>query len=94
MKSSTKTLCQSALTAALLLTSPLAFAELVWEQKEVHLKATPMDKEVVARYPFKNEGTEPVKFKSFKSTCGCVSITTSTMVVPHGSRACTRSSMA
>lgn len=86
MKGFTKTLSHSAFTAALFLSASLANAELVWERKEVHLKALPTDKEVVASYPFKNEGTEPVKFKSFKSACGCVSITASTMVVPPGEK--------
>jgi Protein of unknown function (DUF1573) len=74
----------STFVAALLVSVPLASAQLVWENKEVHIKAAPMEKEVVARYPFKNEGKEVVKFKDFRSACGCVSITTSTMVVPPG----------
>jgi len=61
-----------------------ALGGLSWETKEIHLKASPLDKEVVARYAFKNDGAEPVRFKSFDSTCGCVSITVSTMVVPPG----------
>ena len=77
-------LYQLTIAGLLLLSSPWAGAQLVWERKEVHLKATPNDKEVIAQYPFRNEGTEPVKFKSFKSACGCVSITASTMVVPPG----------
>lgn len=59
-------------------------ADLVWEKKEIRLKAEPLDKEVVARYAFKNESAEAVRFKSFDSSCGCVSITVSTMVVPPG----------
>lgn len=77
-------ICGPAFATALLLASSVARAELVWAHKEVHLKATPLDQEVTARYPFKNTGTETVKFKLFKSACGCVSITTSTMVVPPG----------
>jgi Protein of unknown function (DUF1573) len=57
---------------------------LVWEQREVSLKAQPEDKEVTAQYRFKNEGRETIKFKSFKSACDCVSITASTMEVPPG----------
>ncbi|HEV7868260.1 MAG TPA: DUF1573 domain-containing protein [Chthoniobacteraceae bacterium] len=72
------------MAGALLLIGSPSRAELSWDHKEVHIKATPLETEVVARYPFKNEGTEPVKFKSFKSACGCVSITVSTMVVPPG----------
>lgn len=59
---------------------------LVWDAKEIHLKAAPLEKEVVATYPFRNEGNETIKFKSFSSTCGCVSITVSTMVVPPGAK--------
>jgi hypothetical protein len=72
--------------SALFLGSFAAHGELLWERKEVRLKATPLEREVVAVYPFKNEGAETIKFKSFKSTCGCVSITTSTMVVPPGAK--------
>ncbi|MDB6173958.1 MAG: hypothetical protein JWL59_3269 [Chthoniobacteraceae bacterium] len=84
MNFSIRSLYKPAFAAALLVTSFTARAELVWEKKEVQLKATPFDKEVVAHYPFKNEGTEPVKFKAFKGACSCVSITVSTMVVPPG----------
>jgi hypothetical protein len=72
--------------AALLLTGLSARAELTWEHKEVHLKASPDEQEVVARYPFRNDGTETVKFKTFRSACGCVAITTSTMAVPPGAK--------
>lgn len=86
MRRIAKALCCLALACAVLAVTPASRAELAWESKEIHLKATPVDKEVVARYVFKNEGTEPVKFKSFDSTCGCVSITVSTMVVPPGAK--------
>ena len=59
-------------------------AELTWETKEVHLKAGLADTEVTATFPFKNTGAEPVKFKSFKSACGCVKIAASTMEVAPG----------
>ena len=61
-----------------------AGAELAWDTKEIRLKATASAKEVVARYRFRNDGSESVRFRSFNSTCGCVSITVSTMVVPPG----------
>lgn len=62
----------------------MARGELVWEQRDVCVKATPEDKEVTAQYRFKNEGKELIRFKSFKSACGCISITASTMEVPPG----------
>jgi hypothetical protein len=83
MNSLTRTIYQLAI-AAMLLSVSAARAELVWEQKEVRLKAAPEDKEVVAQYRFKNEGTDTVKFKGFKSACGCISITSSLMDVPPG----------
>ncbi|HET6408154.1 MAG TPA: DUF1573 domain-containing protein [Chthoniobacteraceae bacterium] len=67
-----------------LFTAIAARGEIVWEQREVRLKAAPEDKEVVATYRFKNDGSEQVKFKSFKSACGCISITSSMMEVPPG----------
>jgi hypothetical protein len=78
-----KGLCYLIVTTASLVAGP---ADLAWDAKEIHLKATPSDKEVVARYGFRNEGKEAVKFKSFASTCGCVAITVSTMVVPPGAK--------
>jgi hypothetical protein len=75
-----------AILGLLLLTTITASAELVWERKDIHIKATPLEKELVAVYPFRNDGNETVKFKSFKSTCDCVSITASTMVVPPGAK--------
>ena len=86
MKKSIKPLCCSAFASALVFISSFAHAELIWEQKDLHLNAEPLQKEVIARYPFKNKGAEPVKFKSFKSACGCVSITASTMEVPPGGK--------
>ncbi len=83
---SRQALCALAVGTTLFLTSGLARAELVWDHKEVHLQATPLEKEVVAHYPFANEGKEPVKFKSLKSACGCVALTVSTMVVPPGAK--------
>ena len=84
MKHFTNTLFAGA--AAVLLAGSSASAELVWESKEVHLKASPLDKVVVARYPFRNDGTEVVKFKSFKSACGCIEITATTMAVQPGGK--------
>lgn len=71
--------------ATLLWTTVSGAAELVWETKEVRIKAALTDKEIVASFPFKNTGSDPVKFKSFKSACGCVTIAASTMEVPPGS---------
>lgn len=67
-----------------LATAVVARGELVWESRDVRVKATPEDKEVTAQYRFKNDGKELVKFRSFKSACGCISITASTMEVPPG----------
>ncbi|MGV3533697.1 MAG: DUF1573 domain-containing protein [Chthoniobacteraceae bacterium] len=78
-------LTRSLVVAALLWTTADARAELVWDTKEVHLKAALSDTEVIARFPFKNTGGQSVKFKSFKSACGCVTIEASTMEVAPGS---------
>ena len=83
MKSVTDRILLAVFVTLLVLASSVE-AELTWERKEVRLKAGPLEKEVVAHYPFRNDGNEVIKFKSFQSTCGCISITTSTMVVPPG----------
>lgn len=69
---------------ALALVVHLSQAELAWQTKEVHLDASPLEQMVEARYPFRNTGTEIVRFKSFKSACGCLEVTASTMTVPPG----------
>ncbi len=84
MHSMTKALSRLTLAVALLLTCAASQAELVWKHKEVTLAATPLEKEVSATYPFTNEGKEPVKFRSFKSGCSCVTVTSTTMEVPPG----------
>lgn len=71
---------------ALFLTPPSAQADLVWAQREIHVSATPLQKEIVASFPFENTGAEVVRFKDLRSGCSCVSMTVSTMVVPPGAK--------
>ena len=67
-----------------LLSLSSARADLTWDAREIRLAATPADEEVIARYRYRNDGTTTVKFKSFKSACDCVSISTKEMTVPPG----------
>ncbi|MHA3772829.1 DUF1573 domain-containing protein [Verrucomicrobiota bacterium sgz303538] len=57
--------------AALVSTGASAFCELTWEKREVEVKLTPFEKEVIAKFPFKNTGSKPVKILSARSNCGC-----------------------
>jgi len=59
-------------------------AELSWEKKEIRVEATPLEKEITVRYPFKNSGSEEVKFKSIRTGCSCVSAEVDRLTVPPG----------
>lgn len=56
---------------ALVSTGASALCELTWEKREVEVKLTPFEKEVIAKFPFKNTGPKPVKILSARSNCGC-----------------------
>jgi hypothetical protein len=60
------------LAGILLLSIPGATrAQLVFEKKEVDLKAGLSDKEVVARFPFRNAGNYTVHIGDIETSCGC-----------------------
>ncbi len=46
-------------------------ADLVFEKKEIEIKAGLSDKEAVARFHFKNTGSHPVHITRVRTTCGC-----------------------
>lgn len=49
----------------------VGLAGLTWEKTSFATKAVPEDKEVMARFPFKNEGKRPVTITHLESSCGC-----------------------
>ena len=58
---------------ALLLLLPLhaGLAGLTWSTTHFSAKATQADKEVVARFSFKNDTTKPLTITHLESSCGC-----------------------
>jgi hypothetical protein len=46
-------------------------AELKWEQTTIELHPAVGDKEAVGHFKYQNVGTEPIRFKSVHSSCGC-----------------------
>ncbi len=74
------------LTLAVCALTQVASASLVWETREVRLKASPYDKEVTASFPYTNDGKEAVTIKSLRSTCGCVVPKVENMVIPPGGK--------
>lgn len=59
------------LIAILLLGVSSAFGGLSWETKLHEFTKEPADKEVAARFPFKNTSDRTVSIRSMKSSCGC-----------------------
>jgi hypothetical protein len=49
----------------------LLSAGLVFETTEVNLEAGLLDEKVAAVFPFRNEGTQPVRIERTRSSCGC-----------------------
>jgi hypothetical protein len=48
-----------------------ARAELKWEQTAVELHPTPGENEAVGHFKYQNAGSQPVRFKSVHTSCGC-----------------------
>ncbi|CEF49259.1 unnamed protein product [uncultured bacterium] len=48
-----------------------ARGELKWEQTMIVLHPAASDKEAVGHFKYQNVGTEPIRFKSVHSSCGC-----------------------
>jgi len=49
----------------------VAHAELKWQQTTIELHPAVSDKEAVGHFKYQNVGTEPIRFKSVHSSCGC-----------------------
>ena len=54
-----------------LATAATARAELAWEQPLQEFHRAPEDREVVAKFAFKNTGAKPVDITRVASSCGC-----------------------
>jgi len=63
-----------------------ARAELKWEQTAVELHPTLGDKEAVGHFKYQNTGSQPVRFKSVHSSCGCTAAQSQKDEVPPGEK--------
>jgi hypothetical protein len=59
------------ITLAFSMTGIAARAELRWDDPIQSIHCTPDDREVTARFAFRNAGTGPVTVRSIKTSCGC-----------------------
>jgi len=64
----------------------IARAELKWEQTAVELHPTPGDKEAVGHFKYQNTGSQPVRFKSVHTSCGCTAAQSQKDEVPPGEK--------
>jgi uncharacterized protein DUF1573 len=64
----------------------IARAELKWEQIAVELHPTAEDKEAVGHFKYQNTGSQPVRFKSVHSSCGCTAAQSQKDEVPPGEK--------
>ena len=62
----------------------IARAELKWEQTAVELHPTAEDKEAVGHFKYQNAGSQPVRFKSVHTSCGCTAAQSQKDEVPPG----------
>jgi hypothetical protein len=58
-----------------------ARAELKWDQTALELHPTSTDKQAIGHFKYQNAGTQPVRFKSVRSSCGCTAAQTQKDVV-------------
>jgi hypothetical protein len=54
-----------------------AVAQLEWKHKEAVAPMAAAQEEVIARFPFRNAGTQPISIKSIESFCGCTTVSLS-----------------
>jgi hypothetical protein len=59
---------------------------LKWEQTSVELHPAPADKEAVGHFKYQNTGSQPVRFKSVHTSCGCTAAQSQKDEVPPGEK--------
>ena len=64
----------------------IARAELKWEQTAVELHPAAGDKEAVGHFKYQNTGSQPVRFKSVRTSCGCTAAQSQKDEVPPGEK--------
>jgi hypothetical protein len=63
-----------------------ARAELKWDQTMIELRPAAGDKEAVGHFKYQNTGSNPVRFKSFRTSCGCTVAQSQKDEVPPGEK--------
>jgi len=57
---------------------------LTWEKSGLDFTVEAGSGDVLAEFPFKNEGASPVTIKELKASCGCTTPTVESRIVPAG----------
>jgi hypothetical protein len=57
--------------ALMMVVPPVCRAGLVWDTQLIQMTAAPGDRTAVARFHFKNIGTEPVEIRELRPSCSC-----------------------
>jgi hypothetical protein len=63
-----------------------ARAELKWEQTLIELHPAAGDKEAVGHFKYQNAGSQPVRFKSVRTSCGCTAAQSQKEAVQPGEK--------
>ncbi len=66
---------QAALLSSLLLSTVTASAQLQWDSRVLEFHPSPDQTNVVAAFPFKNAGQNPIRVLSVNTSCGCTTAT-------------------
>ena len=61
-------------------------AELKWEQTLIELHPAAGDKEAVGHFKYQNTGSQPVRFKSVRTSCGCTAAQSQKEAVQPGEK--------
>ena len=83
----TKQIFCALIAAVSLSASPHALAGLEWETTKVTVPATFGEATLEATYSFKNTGTEPVRIREVKTSCGCTYAAASRELIKPGESA-------
>jgi len=68
------------------LASALSAHALTWEKAALDLSVEAGARDLVAEFPFKNEGVSPVAISELTASCGCTTPTVETRLVPAGGK--------
>ena len=72
--------------AWVLVAPPLPAMALTWEKTALDLSVEAGSGDLVAEFPFKNEGAAPVTIRELSASCGCTTPTVETRLVPAGGK--------